>query len=446
VSYQPHVADDRRIMLDRLGVSAVDDLFADIPEALREPPLDVPAGLAEPELWRLLSARAGANRAHELVCFLGAGAYDHYIPAAVDELAGRGEFYTGYTPYQPEMTQGVLQAIFEYQTMICELTGMEVSNASLYDGATGLWEALLMAEREAHKGRFLLAASMHPRWRAAVGSYACAAEYGLELVPDDADGRLDLAALERALAAGASALAVALPTFFGVVQDYRAAADLCHRHGAWLIVAANPLALALLTTPAAMGADICVGDGQPLGVPLQFGGPYFGFLACRERAVRKMPGRIVGATVDSEGKRGFVLTLQAREQHIRREKATSNVCTNQALMALRATIYGTLLGREGLRDVARVCVRHTDWLRQQVLAIPGARPLYPGPHFHEFGVRLPQARARWQRALDAGYLAGLPLGDGDPALEDALLLCATERRTRAELEGLCAVLAEEVRV
>jgi glycine dehydrogenase subunit 1 len=307
-----------------------------------------------------------------------------------------------------------------------------------------VWEALLMSEREAHKGRFLLSAGVSPRVLAAVGSYARAAEYQIDVVPDTAGGQLDPAAAEAALDAGASGLVVALPSAFGVVQDFSAAAELCHARGALLIVVANPLALAIVKTPAEMGADLCVGDGQPLGVPLQFGGPYFGFLAARERLVRKMPGRIVGATVDLDGKRGFVLTLQAREQHIRREKATSNVCTNQALMALRATIYCTLLGRAGLVEAAEACLQHTAWLRERLAALPGCALLHEGPFFHEFALRLPPGRARavHAAALERGWLAGLPLGEWDETLDDCLLLCATEQRTAAEMEGLVALLAD----
>ena len=441
MSYQPHGDEDRRAMLDRLGIATVDDLFADIPESLRNPTLDVPEGLAEPDLMRHMAELSGRNQAQNLVCFLGAGAYDHYVPAAVDELAGRAEFVTGYTPYQPEMTQGVLQAIYEYQSVICELTGLDVSNASMYDGATALWEALLMSEREARRGRFLLSSGVNPRWVDTARSYAAIAGFAVDTLADSADGHLDLAALEAALAEGASGVAVALPTAFGIVQDYSAAAELCHAHRALLIVVANPTALALYRTPGEMGADICVGDGQPLGVPLQFGGPYFGFMAARDKLVRKMPGRIVGATVDLEGKRGFVLTLQAREQHIRRDKATSNICSNQALMALRATVYATLLGRAGLVELAENCARAAAYLRARLAELPGVSLLHNGPWFHEFAIRLPAGQAaRWhQAALEAGFLAGLPLGEWSPELQDCLLLCVTEKRTRAEMDALVAL-------
>lgn len=435
MSYQPHVPADREAMLATIGVDSVEALFGDIPEAIRNPPLDLPEGLTEPELARHLGALAAQNEATGRVCFLGAGAYDHYVPAAVDELSGRGEFYTGYTPYQPEMTQGILQAIFEYQTMIAELAGLDVANASLYDGATATWEALMLAERQTHKGRFLLTTGLHPAIREAVASYAQAADYPVEVLGAP-DGTLDPAAAEAALAAGASALVVQYPSFFGTIEDATDLAALAHAHRALLIVVANPLALALLKSPGAMGADICVGEGQPLGIPLQYGGPYLGFMATRQALVRKMPGRLVGATVDGQGRRGFVLTLQAREQHIRREKATSNVCTNQALMALRATIYLTLLGREGMRELAEVNLRHAAWLRARLLELPGVEPVRDGPHFHEFAIRVPDAVA-WHRAADAaGYLAGLPLDDR------TLLLCATEQRTRAEMQGLVDVFAK----
>ncbi len=441
MSYQSHVPEDRAEMLAAIGVGHLDELFADIPETLRNPALDLPEGLSEPELYRRAAELAAGNRAASLTCFLGAGAYDHYVPAAVDELAGRAEFYTGYTPYQPEMTQGILQAIYEYQTMVCELTGLAVSNASLYDGATAVWEALLMAERQTHAGRFLLSGGVHPRVRASVGSYAAAAEYQVDTI-GGLDGRLDPAALDAALTAEpAGAVVVQLPSALGVISDYTEVAEICHRHRTLLVVIANPLLLAIVKTPGEMGADICVGEGQPLGIPLQFGGPYLGFMAVTEGLVRKMPGRIVGATVDAEGKRGFVLTLQAREQHIRREKATSNVCTNQALMALRATIYLTLLGRQGLRRLAEVNLQHAAYLRDRLLAVDGVTRVDDGPHFHEFAVRVPDAAAWHAAALSAGFLAGLPLGEWDDSLSDALLLCATEKRTRREMDELVAVFA-----
>jgi len=435
LSYQPHVPAEREAMLAAIGAESVEALFGDIPEAIRNPHLDVPEGLSEPALYRHLKSFADRNQASDQICFLGAGAYDHYVPAAVDELSGRGEFYTGYTPYQPEMTQGILQAIYEYQTMIAELCGLDVANASLYDGATATWEALLMSERQAHQGRFLLASSVHPAIQAAVQSYAKAADYAVEVIGQP-DGRLDPAAAEQALEAGASALVVQYPSFFGTIEDATALAELAHAKGALLVVVANPLALALLKSPGEMGADICVGEGQPLGIPLQYGGPYLGFMATTQANVRKMPGRLVGATVDGEGRRGFVLTLQAREQHIRREKATSNVCTNQALMALRATIFMTLLGKEGLRDLAEVNLRHAAYLRGKLLALPNVSALRDGPHFHEFAITVPDA-AKWHAvAADAGYLAGLVLD------EQTLLLCATEQRTRAEMDGLVEVFAK----
>jgi len=344
LSYQPHVPAEREAMLAAIGAPSVDALFGDIPESIRNPRIDVPAGLSEPELERHLKSLAARNRAAGQVCFLGAGAYDHYIPAAVDELAGRGEFYTGYTPYQPEMTQGMLQAIYEYQTMIAELTGLDVANASLYDGATATWEALLMSERQAHHGRFLLASGVHPAIRAAVQSYARAADYAVEVVGEP-DGRLTSGAVAQALEAGVSALVVQYPSFFGTIEDATALAALVHAKGALLVVVANPLALALLKSPAEMGADICVGEGQPLGIPLQFGGPYLGFMATTQANVRKMPGRLVGATVDGEGRRGFVLTLQPGSSIPAREG--SSKCAPTGADGDAGDIYLTLVGREG---------------------------------------------------------------------------------------------------
>lgn len=447
MSYQPQTDSDVSAMLARLGVESIEALFADVPPSLRNPEIDLPPGLSEPDLVRHMAGLAAANRAHELVCFLGAGSYDHYIPAAVDALAGRAEFVTGYTPYQAEMTQGLLQAIYEYQTIVCELTGLEAANASMYEGATALWEALLICEREVRGGRFVAAGSVSPRWLAACDSYARESGYPLDVVADLADGSLDLAGLEANLAAGGvSGVALPLPGALGVVHDLAPAIELARVAGAKVVICANPLALMLYRTPGELGADICVGDGQPLGLPHNFGGPSFGFMAVRDKLVRKMPGRIVGATVDGAGQRGFVLTLQAREQHIRRDKASSNICSNQALMALRGAMYCTLLGPQGLAEVAANSVRATAYLREQLTQLAGVEAIGAGPWFNEVALRLPAGAARrvWARGLEAGYLAGWPLGNWWPEREDELLVCATERRTRAELDEYVAWFGQAV--
>jgi glycine dehydrogenase subunit 1 len=440
VSYQPHTDADVRRMLDALGLGEVDELFATIPADLRAPSgLDLPRPHAEQEVAAELGRLAARNRhLDELTCFLGAGVYDHYVPAVVWYLAGRGEFATSYTPYQPEMSQGVLQALFEYQTLISELTGLEISNASLYDGASAVAEAATMAVGATGRSEVLVSAAVAPRVRELLETYAHGP--GVKLVEVAAlDGRTDLAATADLAGDQTAALIVAQPNFYGVVEDAAAAAEVAHRAGARLVVSFDPLAAGLLAPPGRLGADIVVGEGQALGNHPNFGGPAFGFLACAPQDVRRLPGRLVGQTVDQDGQRAFVLTLQAREQHIRRERATSNICTNQTLNAIAAAVYLAWLGPQGLDELGRRCLRLSHYAADRLAALPGVRLAFPGqPFYKEFTLRLPADPAEVCRRLadDHRLLAGLPLAGVAPGLDDGLLVAVTERRSNADVDRL----------
>lgn len=443
--YIPDTQQQQRQMLAAIGLAGIDELFADIPPDVRlRQAMDLPPALSEMELSDHMRRIAAENsNLDDYCCFLGAGAYDHYIPAAVKSLAGRQEFYTAYTPYQPEISQGTLQAIFEYQTMICALTGMDLANASLYDGATALAEAAQMACQVTRKNRLLVAGAVHPDSRAVLATYARFGGQNVETVSYDRQGGgTDLADLAGKLAGGAAAVIVQNPNFFGVIEDLRPLADLAHRHQALLIVSCDPVALALLQAPGEAGADIVVGDGQPLGNSLSFGGPSLGFFAARQDLLRRMPGRIVGETTDSKGRRGYVLTIQTREQHIRREKATSNICTNQALNALTATIYLALAGRHGLRDVAEQSARKAHYLYNQLLRLPCFEPVFSRPFFQEFAIRYAGDLESLNRALyQAGFIGGLAVARHYPELPGVWLLAVTEKRTRAEIDRLVDVVA-----
>ena len=445
MSYTPHTDGDRARMLEAIGAGSLEDLFSHLPAELRGVRMpDVPGPLAEEEITRHLAALAARNAdATGRVCFLGMGAYDHHIPAVVDAMAGRGEFFTAYTPYQPEISQGNLQAIFEYQTMMAALTGMEVANASLYDGATALYEAALMAVRATDRTRLVVAGDVNPLYRAALATYARNLE--LEIVSVQASGtRVASDALAAAADERTAAVIVQYPSVFGVVQDLSAAAEAAHDAGALLIALAYPLALGLIESPGRMGADIVCGEAQSLGIPLQFGGPYLGYLTCRKRHIRLLPGRLVGETVDGEGKRGFVLTLQTREQHIRRAKATSNICTNQALLALRAAIYLTCLGPEGLRETAALSHRMAEYAKSALAAVPGCALAASAPTFNEFALRLGgrDARAVLEALAARGIAGGVALGEWYPELPDAILVAVTERRTKEEVDAYARALGE----
>ncbi|WP_298137052.1 aminomethyl-transferring glycine dehydrogenase subunit GcvPA [Acidiferrobacter sp.] len=433
----PHTAAETAAMLKALGAQSLEDLFDEIPGHLRSGPLtEVPEALSEHEITRLMRARAAADG--EFLTFLGAGAYEHHIPAAVWEIAGRGEFYTAYTPYQAEASQGTLQLLYEFQTMIAGLTGLDVANASLYDGASALAEAVLMAVRlHGRSRRVLIPETVHPLYRKVVETVVSPQSIVLDLVPMGPDGTVQAADLASRLE-GAAALVIPQPNFLGCLEDGHALAASARAAGALAIGLVNPVACALIVPPGEWGAgcDIAVGEGQPLGAPLSSGGPYFGFMACRREHVRQMPGRIVGRTVDAAGREAYTLTLQAREQHIRRSRATSNICTNQGLLVTAATIHMALLGPEGLRRVAVAAHANTATLRARLEAIPGVRALFPHtPFFHEVAVRLPIPVPEALRALEAqGILGGLALAEFYPALADGLLVCATETKTEADME------------
>jgi glycine dehydrogenase subunit 1 len=384
---------------------------------------------------------AGANTGADRVCFAGGGAYDHFIPAAVDHVLSRSEFYTAYTPYQAEASQGTLQSIYEYQTMIARLCGMELANASMYDGASAAAEAALMSIRVKRRDRVLVAGTLNPRWMRVIRTYLDRAGFFVNEVPFDGEGRLDLDALDGLMEGGVSSLIVPCPDYFGQVFDLRPLAERVHGAGGLLVAAADPVAMAMLTPPGELGADVVVGEGQSLGIPLSYGGPYCGFMASRRKLARKMPGRIIGRTADRAGQTGYVMTLQTREQHIRREKATSNICTNQALSALTNCVYMALMGESGLREVASQCYHRTHYMAERVAQlVDGAGPVFDNPFFREVAMELPAPGEIVRDAmLERGYLAGIPV----PGLgEGVLLMTATEKRTREEIDGLARNLAE----
>jgi len=437
----PHTEEELREMLEIIGAASIEDLFDEIPETLRCGELEgIGPGLSEMEVSRLMQEKA--RRDGQPICFIGAGAYDHHIPAAVWQIATRGEFYTAYTPYQAEASQGTLQLLYEYQTMMSELMAMEVSNASLYDGASALAEAVLMAVRANRRSKsrgVLVPRTLHPAYRATV--HTLVKNQGIELVElpyDAATGRTDLEALEKHQGEDFAALVVVQPNFFGVLEAVDEMTDWAHANGMLAIGVVNPLAMAVLTPPGEWGetgADICCGEGQPLGAPLSSGGPYFGFMCCTQKLVRQMPGRIIGRTVDLEGKEGFALTLQAREQHIRRSKATSNICTNQGLMVTAATIHMALLGAEGLARVAGACHANLTTLVGKLTGLGEIEPAFSGPVFHETVLRLPMEVPRVLRTLAAhNILGGYDLGGDYPELENCLLVCATETRTEDDMD------------
>ncbi|PZQ16506.1 MAG: aminomethyl-transferring glycine dehydrogenase subunit GcvPA [Rhodanobacter denitrificans] len=446
----PHSEADVRSMLQAIGVGSIEDLFDEIPASLRISALErVPEGLSEMDVTRLMKERAAQDGTP--LCFAGAGAYEHHIPAAVWQVVSRGEFYSAYTPYQAEASQGTLQLIYEYQTMLTRLTGMDVSNASLYDGATALAEAALMAERCARKGprRILVPRSVHPAYRKTLKTIVELQDITVVEVDVALDGAhagaVDPAALAQQDLGAFTALVIPQPNFFGALEDVDALTDWAHAQGALVIAVVNPMSLAVLKPPrewGANGADIVCGDGQPLGVPLSSGGPYFGILACRQDLVRQMPGRIVGRTTDLDGKEGFALTLQAREQHIRRAKATSNICTNQGLLVTAATIYLSLLGPEGLRRVACASMNNTRALRDRLIAIDGVEVLFDRPVFHEIALKLPRPASEVvERLAGERIVAGYALEEDYPELGDALLVCATETKTDADIERFARALA-----
>jgi glycine dehydrogenase subunit 1 len=437
----PHTDDERQQMLEVIGADSIDQLFDEIPEALRCGDFNsLGKGMWEQEITRVMQDKAREDG--QPLCFIGAGAYDHHIPAAVWQLATRGEYYTAYTPYQAEASQGTLQLLYEYQSMMTELTAMDVSNASLYDGASALAEAVLMAVRANRKSksrRILMPVSLHPHYRATVHSLVKNQGITLVDIPYDREsGQTDLKALTKHTGGDFAALVIPQPNFFGILEDVDALTDWAHVNGALAIACINPLTLSVLTPPGewgGQGADICCGDGQPLGAPLSSGGPYFGFMCCTQKLVRQMPGRIIGRTVDLDGKEGFALTLQAREQHIRRSKATSNICTNQGLMVTAATIHMSLMGADGLARVASQCHNNLQLLTEKLYSLGEIKPVFNGSVFHETVLSLPMETRQVLRTLAAhNVLGGYDLSKDYPELGNALLICTTENRSEADMD------------
>jgi len=446
VRYISNTKAQQREMLGVIGAGSIEDLLVRIPPKARlGRPLDLPPAMAEMDLVRHLAGLARANAsADDVACFAGAGSYDHAVPSPVNHLISRGEFFTAYTPYQPEASQGTLRSIFEYQTMIAELTGMDVANASLYDGGSALAEAALMAHAATGRETVVVSRGVHPLYRQVAETYGEGPGLRLRAAPLG-EGVTDLGALRKAVSTATAAVVVQYPNFFGCLEDVAAAAEIAHGAGALLVVVVDPMSLGVLVPPGRLGADIVVGEGQGLGVPMSYGGPNLGVFAARQELVRRMPGRLVGETVDLEGRRGFVLTLQTREQHIRREKATSNICTNVALCALMATIAMALLGRQGLRRVGELCVAKAHYAAARLGAVPGVRLRFPAPFFKEFTLQLPRAPERVvKRLLRDRILAGVPLKGFDRAYRDCLLVAVTEKRTREEIDAFAAALGRAV--
>ncbi|MGI8775435.1 MAG: aminomethyl-transferring glycine dehydrogenase subunit GcvPA [Actinomycetota bacterium] len=441
MDFIPHTDADRAAMLESIGVASMDELFASIPTDVRfSGDLEVPQELNEVDLVDHVTRLAQRNR--PLTCFAGGGTYEHHVPAVVRALASRGEFATSYTPYQPELSQGVLQAVYEFQTMVCELYGMDVANASLYDGASALVEAVNLAVRVTTRERIVLAGTIHPHHLAVLRTYTSGLGFDLAHLPVGEDGVTDWAAAD---VGDAAAVVCPYPNFFGRLEDLAAASARAHDAGALSVAMVDPTAMGVLKSPSELGADVAVGEGAMLGNAMSYGGPYVGFFATKLAHVRQVPGRIAGETLDADGRRAYVLTLQAREQHIRRAKATSNVCTNQTLMAIAATIHLGWLGPVGLRRMGEICIRRTAFAAQRLADIPGCRVRFAGPHFKEFVLETPAAGADLVAALGRrGFLCGPHLGRWFPELDRCLLIAVTERRTRDDITALAEAIEKEL--
>lgn len=444
MDFLPHTPEDVSEMLERIGVADVAELFAPVPDDVKlDRGLDVPPALSEPELAaHMAELAARSTHGGDLICFAGGGAYDHHVPAAVGALAGRAEFATSYTPYQPELSQGVLQAVYEFQSLICEIYGMDVANASLYDGANSLVEGVNLAVRTTKRDRVVVSGAVHPHYRAVLKTYTSGLELDIHEVPVGDDGVWSPGEVD---AEGAAAVVVASPNFFGRIEEVAALAERAHAAGALLIVVSDPTSLGVLKSPGELGADVAVGEGQSLGNLLSYGGPYVGLFATKLNLVRQVPGRIAGETLDADGRRAYVLTLQAREQHIRRAKATSNVCTNQTLMAIAAAVHLSWLGPQGLARLGEICVRRTAATAQRLAGIPGCRIRFEGPHFKEIVLETPVPGRELVRALGKrGVLAGPALGTWYPGLDNCVLLAVTERRTGADIDALVEAIEKEL--
>ena len=437
-SYIPNTQEERRQMLDAIGCASVDELFLGIPEQVAiKGLLDLPAGLSEWGVRQKMEQMAAKNTVFSSV-FRGAGAYKHYIPSIVKYITSKEEFVTAYTPYQAEVSQGVLQSIFEYQTMICELTGMAVSNASVYDGASAAAEAVIMCQERKRKTA-LISEAVNPNVLETVKTYCGCLGIDIETIPCQ-NGRTSLEAVKELAGDKTACVLIQQPNFYGQIEDAKAIGEAVHEAGAKYIISCNPIAAAVLMTPGECGADVAVGDGQPLGMPLSFGGPYLGFMAANDKMMRKLPGRIVGETVDRDQKRAFVLTLQAREQHIRREKASSNICSNQALCAMTAAVYMAVMGESGLKKTATACMSKAHYLAEALCGIEGFELVFDGPYFHEFVTNCPGDVNKVLKALEAeGILGGYPLGG---ELEGKILWCATELNTKEEMDRVVAIIKE----
>ena len=442
MSYIPNTAEDQKQMLGLIGIASVDELFNAIPDQLRiKSDLDIPGRLDQISLAKRMQTLARKNAdAESYPTFLGAGVYDHYVPPTVAAITGRSEFYTSYTPYQPEVSQGTLQSIFEFQSLICGLSGMDIANASMYDGASALAEAAIMAGELTGRGTILVPDTVDPRFRDVITTYLRHMKMHVEVVPTTG-GRLDEAALEGALSSDSAALILQHPNFFGNLEEAAALGRQAQEAGALFVVSYDPISLGLLTPPGEYDADIAVADGQSLGCPMGFGGPLLGLFGCKQKYLRRIPGRLVGQTTDVDGKRAFVMTLRTREQDIRRERATSNICTNVALYALAASVYLATMGKAGLRQVAELCVQKAHYAAAEIAALPGFALAFPdAPFFKEFAVRCPRPPVEINEYLfSKGVIGGLPL-TGE--LSDSLLICVTEQRTRADIDQLVALLGE----
>lgn len=441
MNFLPNTDKDREEMLKTIGVESIDDLFSDIPPHLRfKGDLDIPPALSEYELAKHMASLADKNEARDFVNFIGAGSYDHYIPSVVRHVLARSEFYTAYTPYQAEISQAVLQSIYQYQTMICELTGMDAANASMYDGASAAAESVTIASGLTRRKKALVSKAVHPETRTVIKTYAAAHNIAVEEI-DYKDGLTDEQDLAGKLSKDVACVVVQQPNFFGNLEHVDSISSKSKEVGATFVVSVNPMTLGLLRPPVEYGADIVVGEGQPFGNPMAFGGPYLGVMAVNNKYLRRMPGRLVGMTTDEKGRRGFVLTLQTREQHIRRERATSNICSNQALNALAATVYLSWLGKEGIQEVAEQCVQKAAYLADRISGIEGFSLSWKAPFFNEFAVKCPVDADKVVKALEQKkILAGYPLGHAYPELKDHLLIAVTEKRTKSEMDDLVAGL------
>ena len=443
--FTPHTDTERKEMLKAIGVNSLEDLFQVIPKEYRFPELELPEALTEMEAHKYLDELAMENEnTNDLLCFLGAGVYNHYVPAAVDAIIRRGEFLTAYTPYQPEISQGTLQSIFEYQSLIIALTGMDVCNASHYDGATATAEAGILAYHHfrTKRNKFIVSPTVHPQYRATLRTYMAGIKK-IVITGDDTDPLASPDELVSIIDNDTAMVVVQYPDFLGRIYDYTELGKAVHAAGALFVVAANPTALGLLKPPSEFGADIVVGEGQPLGLPMSFGGPYLGLFATTNELMRKISGRLVGETVDDQGKRGYVLTLTAREQHIRRERATSNICSNQGLMALASTVYLSLPGKSGLKQVAELCYHKAHYAAEQITQIPGFNLCNDTPFFHEVAICCPASVSEINKALlEHGIIGGYDLGQDYPTLKDHMLVAVTEKITREDIDYFCEALKE----